>query len=127
MKTIIAQPAPVTHQVPAIDRQRRADRLARATTDQMQTALAFLSMIDPEAFDIAFTAVPSPVTEAGEDDQAEPLCTTCRAPVAIFPDLGPQWRHYRGDRAAAGRHEVYDPGHAPEVAWYDLNDMPDDF
>jgi hypothetical protein len=93
----------------------------------MQTALAFLSMLDPDAFDIAFTAVPDSAAETGEDDQAEPLCTTCGTSVAIFPDLGPQWRHYRGDRAATGHHEVYDPGHAPEAAWHDLNDMPDDF
>ena len=101
MQTIIAHPVPVTHQVPAADRQLRADRLARATTDQMQTALAFLSMIDPDAFDIAFTAVSQPGTEPGEDDRAEPLCITCGAPAGIFPDLGPQWRHYRGERATA--------------------------
>ena len=38
--------------------RKRADRLARATTDQMEAALALLSMLDPEAFEIAFTAVP---------------------------------------------------------------------
>jgi hypothetical protein len=123
MQTIIAQPAQVVHQVPAGDRQRRTDRLTRADVGQMQSALAFLSMIDPDAFDIAFTAVPEP----DEDGGAEPLCTVCGAPVAIFPDLGPGWRHYRGEGAATGRHEVYDPGHAPEVAWYDPDDMPDDF
>jgi hypothetical protein len=127
MQTIIAQPATVTHLVSALDRQRRIDRLARATADQMQTALAFLSMIDPDAFDIAFTAVPRPAAEDDQADQAEPLCTVCGAPAGIFPDPGPRWQHYRGELAAAGRHQVYDPGHAPEVAWYDLADMPDDF
>jgi hypothetical protein len=33
--------------------RRRVDRLAKAATDQMQAALAFLSMIDSEAFEIA--------------------------------------------------------------------------
>jgi hypothetical protein len=127
MPTIITQPVQVAHQIAAIDRRRRTDRLARATVDQMQTALAFLGMIDPEAFDIAFTAVPGPVAEGGEDDGAEPLCGACGAPVAIFPDLGPEWQHYRGDLAATGCHQVYDPGHAPEVAWYDLDDMTGDF
>jgi hypothetical protein len=94
MQTIIAQSAPVVHQVPVIDRQRRTDLLARASAEQMQTALAFLSMIDPEAFDIAFSAVPGPAAETGEDDQAEPLCTVCGAPVAIFTELGVlDWRH----------------------------------
>ena len=37
-------------------RQRR-DRLAKASVQDMESALAFLSMIDPEAFEIAFTAV----------------------------------------------------------------------
>jgi hypothetical protein len=124
MQTIITHAAQVVHQVPAEDRQRRTDRLARADVGQMETALAFLSMIDPDAFDIAFTAVPHP---ADEDGEAEPLCTACGAPAGIFPDLGPGWQHYRGDGAATGRHEVYEPGHGPEVAWYDPDDMPDDF
>jgi hypothetical protein len=126
MQTIITQPAQVVHQVPAQDRQRRTDRLARATVGQLETALAFLSMIDPDAFDIAFTAVPDPA-EPDEDTEAEPLCTACGAPAGIFPDLGPGWQHYRGDDTATGRHQVYEPGHAPEVAWYDPDDMPDDF
>jgi hypothetical protein len=33
--------------------RKRADRLAKATTDQMQAALAYLSMIDSEALEIA--------------------------------------------------------------------------
>jgi hypothetical protein len=126
MHTIIAHPAQVVHQVPGTDRERRTDRLARATADQMETALRFLTMIDPEAFDIAFTAVPTP-GPADEDDEAEPLCRTCGAPAGIFPDHGPGWQHYRGDRAAAGHHQTYDPGHAPRVAWYAPDDTPEDF
>jgi hypothetical protein len=83
--------------VTAGDRRRRADRLARATAGQLQAALAFLSIIDPEAFDIAFTAVPGPDAGQEEDPEAEPLCAACGAPVAIFPDLGAGWRHHRGD------------------------------
>jgi hypothetical protein len=36
--------------------RRRTDRLNRATVQEMQAALAFLSMIDPGAFEIAFQA-----------------------------------------------------------------------
>ena len=43
---------------------KRADRLARDTTNQMEAALALLSMLDPEAFEIAFAAVPLPPTTA---------------------------------------------------------------
>jgi hypothetical protein len=64
-------------------------------------------------FDVAFTAVPRPDAGQEEDPEAEPLCAACGAPVAIFPDLGAGWRHYRGDLAITGRHEAYDPGHAP--------------
>jgi hypothetical protein len=81
-------------------------------------------------FDVAFTAVPRPDAGQEEDPEAEPLCAACGAPVAIFPDLGAGWRH-RGDLAITGRHEAYDPGHdpghAPEVAWYEPDDMPEDF
>ena len=63
MSTIITQPAQEAHPDRDAAARRRADRLAKATTDQMQAALAYLSMIDPEAFEIAFTAVaPAPPT-----------------------------------------------------------------
>ncbi|MGH3253521.1 MAG: hypothetical protein ACRDOI_45925 [Trebonia sp.] len=126
MQLIITQPAPVAHANTDAAARLRADRLAKATVAQMQGALAFLSMIDPEAFDIAFTGVSCAAAEAGQDPEAEPLCRTCAAPVAIFPELSPEWQHYCGERAVTGRHQVYDPGHTPLVAWYDLNDMPDD-
>lgn len=44
-----------------------ADRLAKATPEQIQTALAYVSVIDPEAFEIAFTAVTAARDEAPED------------------------------------------------------------
>lgn len=99
----------------------------RATIEQLHQALAFLLAIDPEAFDIAFTGIADAATEPDEDERAESLCSRCGAPVAIFPDFGPDWLHYRGDPAVTGNHEPYDPGHAPQVAWFDLNDMSDEF
>ena len=58
MSTIM--PFPVREAHPDLDAEarKRTDRLNRATTQEMQTALAFLSMIDPGAFEIAFQAVP---------------------------------------------------------------------
>jgi hypothetical protein len=41
MHAIIAQPGPDMHPDPDAAAQQRADRLARATTEQMETALAF--------------------------------------------------------------------------------------
>jgi hypothetical protein len=82
-----------------------------ASYDQIESALAYLSMIDPEAFEIALTVVtPSPADES-EDDEAILLCRTCGAPVAIFPELVLNWRHFRGDATASGVHQTYDPGH----------------
>src|SRR5580692_11074828 len=118
MSTIIAHPAPEAH--PDLDAaaRKRADRLAKATTDQIQAALAYLSIIDPEAFEIAFTAVASSAADDPEDDEPIPLCATCGAPVGIFPNLSLTWRHFRGDTTTSGYHHTYDPGHDPEVAWY---------
>ena len=124
MSTIITQPAREAH--PDLDAaaRKRADRLAKATTDQLQAALAYLSMIDPEAFEIAFTAI-APADDP-EDDEPVPLCGTCGAPVGIFPELTLNWRHYRGDAVAWGAHQTYDPGHTPEVVWHLPDEDPEE-
>jgi hypothetical protein len=83
----------------------------------MQAALAFLSMIDPEAFEIAMTAT-AQAADDPEDEEPISLCATCGAPIGIFPDITLNWRHYRGSSAASGARETYDPGHATEPAWY---------
>jgi hypothetical protein len=132
MSTIITQASREAH--PDLDAaaRHRADRLAKATNDQIQAALAYLSMIDPEAFEIALTAVaPAAPDEAApdeaEDEEPIPLCATCDAPVGIFPELVLNWRHFRGDANASGRHHTYDRGHSPEVAWYLPDEDPADF
>jgi hypothetical protein len=125
MSSIMNHPAREAH--PDLDAaaRKRADRLAKATTDQMQAALAYLSMIDDEAFEIAFTAV-APADDP-EDEDPIPLCATCGAQVGIFPELILNWRHFRGDAVAWGTHQTYDPGHAPEVAWYLPGEAPEEF
>jgi hypothetical protein len=84
-------------------------------------------MIDPEAFEIAFTAVPRTAKDESEDEEPIPLCATCGAPVGIFPELALGWRHYRGDATASGPHRTYDPGHDPEVAWYLPDEAAEEF
>jgi len=74
-------------------------------------------MIDPEAFEIAFTAVTTPDDEVQEDEEPIPVCRRCGGLIAIFPDRGPQWRHFRGADSTSGTQEVYEPGHAAEVTW----------
>jgi hypothetical protein len=112
MQTIIAQPGQHVHPNPDAAARQRRDRLAKATADQMESALAFLSVIDPEAFEIAFTAV-TPAADQPEDAEAIPLCRQCGTLVAISPDRSLHWQHFRGD----GTQETYDPGHAAEVTW----------
>jgi hypothetical protein len=126
MSPIIAQPAREAH--PRLDAaaRHRADRLAKATTDQIQAAPAYLSMIDPEAFEIALTAV-APARADDHEDEPIPLCATCGAPVGIFPELTLSWRHFRGDITTSGPHHTYDPGHDPKVAWYLPDETPEDF
>ena len=116
MQAIIAQPGRHAHPNPDAAARQRRDRLAKATVDQMESALAFLSIIDPEAFEIAFTAV-TPGADQSEDAEPVPLCRRCGALVAIFPDHGLDWQHFRGDGTTSGTQEIYDPGHAAEVNW----------
>ena len=127
MQTIIAQPGQDAHQNPDPAARHRADRLAKASADQMEAALAYLSMIDPEAFEIAFTAVTPAADEIPEDDEAVPLCRQCGGLVGIFLSRGLQWQHFRGDGITSGTQQIYDPGHAAEVAWISPDEDPEEF
>ena len=105
--------------------RKRADALARATAGQMEAALALLSMLDPEAFEIAFTAVPV-ASDDGDDDEPIPVCRECGGLVGIFPDHGLRWQHFRGDDITSGAQQIYDPGHDPAVTWILPSEDPDD-
>jgi hypothetical protein len=104
--------------------RKRADSLARAAADQMEAALALLSMLDPEAFEIAFTAVPTAFA-VDSDDEPIPVCHECGGLVGIFPDNGPRWQHFRGDDSTSGAQQLYEPGHAPGVTWILPDEDPD--
>jgi hypothetical protein len=126
MPTIIAPSGNDAHANPDQAARHRADRLAKATPEQIETALAYLSMIDPEAFEIAFTAVTTADDETPEDEQPIPLCRRCGAMIGIFPDHGLQWRHFRGDGATSGAQEIYEPGHAAQVTWILADEGPEE-
>jgi hypothetical protein len=49
-------------------------------------------------------------------EEPAPVCGRCGADVGIFLKFGSAWKHYR-EGAALGQAEIFDPGHAPEVAW----------
>jgi hypothetical protein len=126
MSTIIAQSGPQAHPNPDASARQRRDRLARATAEEMESALAFLSMIDPQAFEIAFTAATPPAGEIPEDEEPVPVCRECGAPVGIFLADGLLWEHFRGDGITSGAQEIYDPGHPAEVTWLLAGEVPDD-
>jgi len=126
MQTIITQPGHDAHPNPDQAARQRADRLAKATPGQTEKALAYLSMIDPEAFEIAFTAVTTAGDEAPDEEEPVPVCRRCGAMVAIFPDRGLRWRHFRGTASTSGTQQVYDPGHAAEVTWILADEGPEE-
>jgi hypothetical protein len=127
MHTIIAQSGQDAHPDPDAAARQCADRLASATAGQMEAALAYLSMIDPEAFEIALTAAAPDDGDIHEDDEAAPVCRRCGGLAGIFLSRGLQWQHFRGDGITSGAQEIYDPGHAAEVAWILPDEDPDEF
>ncbi len=102
MSPIITQPGVPAHAHPDEAARKRQDRLARATAEQADAALAYLSAIDPLMFEIAMDAADlitgaASRDEAAGDDKAIPVCHRCGGQAGIFPDRGPDWQHFRGD------------------------------
>ena len=125
MKAIITQPGLPAHVHPDDAARQRRDRLARASSEQMERARAFLSVIDPIAFGLAMTAVPKTADEPPEDDPI-PLCRQCGALAGIFLDRSPRWQHYTGGDSTSATQEIYDPGHPVELAWILPDEDPAD-
>jgi len=125
MSSMMTQSGPNVHADLDASARKRADRLARATVGQMEAALALLSMLDPEAFEIAFTAVAPAASDDG-DDEPIAVCRQCGGLVGIFPDRGLRWQHFHGDGITSATPQVYEPGHAPEVTWILPDEDPDD-
>ena len=126
MQPIITQPGHDAHLNPDQAARQRADRLAKASPGQIEKALAYLSAIDPEAFEIAFTAVTTVGDETLEGEEPIPVCRRCGSLIAIFPDRGLRWRHFRGADSTSGVQEVYDPGHAAQVTWILADEGPEE-
>jgi hypothetical protein len=127
MSTIFPLPAREAHPDLDAEARKRADRLNRATAQEMQAALAFLSMIDPVAFEIAFQAVPTSQDALPDAGDPEPLCRRCGSPAALFPDQGMTWHHYRAAASAPGEPQIIDKDHEPHVGWYLPDEVPGDF
>jgi hypothetical protein len=127
MSPIIALPIREAHPDLDAEARSRTDRLNRATAQEMQAALAFLSMIDPEAFEIAFQAVPADRDALDELEDPEPVCGRCGGPVALFANQGMTWHHYQAPLGVPSEPEIIETGHEPRVEWYLPEEIPDDF
>ncbi len=96
---------------------------ARAVLDGYRTALATAPLSQPPGREWMFrlsdalASVLDALDDQDQPDDDEPYCYTCGSPVGIFQDHGPDWHPYRGHGTAASPVELYDAGHAPEVAW----------
>jgi hypothetical protein len=91
----------------------RIERLGEFSPQQLTEGMIFLSDYAPEVFDAVLDAV-EPCVRDGSDEPA-PFCDRCGADIGIFLKFGRDWRHYRG--ATLSEVELFDPGHAPVVAW----------
>jgi hypothetical protein len=80
----------------------------------------FTAVMDYMDFSDALAADADPASpgpdDRGYDKEPVPVCGRCGADIGIFVKFGLEWRHYR-DGFALGQAEIFDPGHAPEVAW----------
>jgi hypothetical protein len=118
MSTIFTHPAREAH--PDLDAaaRHRADRLAKASNDQIQAALAYLSMIHRRR--------PGP-RRRPRRRRPHPALRYLRRPGRDLPRVHPQLAPLPRRRRRLGTHQTYDPGHAPEVAWYLPDEDPELF
>jgi hypothetical protein len=117
MRSIIAEDAQSALPIPAISPHPRLDRVAAATFEQLSTALIFLSVFEPDAFDHSMDVAQSDDDNPGATGEAEPVCAVCNGKIGIFIERGLAWRHYTGDGTTVGQQHIYDPGHTPVVTW----------
>jgi hypothetical protein len=90
MSPIITQPVAPAHVHPDEAARGRRDRLARATAEQAEAALTYLSMIDPLMFGMAMDAADltvglAPGAGGPEDEEPVPVCRQCGALAGDLP------------------------------------------
>ena len=93
------------------------DAAAAGLRDQLAEALERIDVLDrlrPTCGPACSDCVGEPEDQA---DESEPYCVTCGSLVGIFQGHGSSWHHWRGEGTTASPVELYDAGHAPEVAW----------
>jgi len=88
----------------------------------------FIAVMDYMDFSDALAADADPTSpgpvDRGYDEAPAPVCGRCGADIGIFIKFGLEWRHYR-EGTALGQAEIFDPGHAAELAWRRPGSAPD--
>jgi hypothetical protein len=137
MTTSLSNHAPSPRPVDALEENPHDEgnpyeaRLRGLSHQQLADRLKWLSWYQPGVFtavmdyvgfceDLAAdTDLTNPIPVPDDVNYAEtpaPVCARCGSDIGIFIKFGLDWRHYRDD-AALGKAEIFDPGHAPELAW----------
>jgi hypothetical protein len=76
--------------------------------------------------------MPESIVVVGGGATSPTLATPSRSaaaaagPVALFPDQGMTWHHYRGTADTSGDHEIVDPSYEPKVEWHLPDEIPTD-
>jgi hypothetical protein len=122
--TPVSLPAPVAvtmapvSGIPALWQQDRISRLTALGPEDAAVALLWLAMNFPAVCDAMLDKVEyDAIDDPDPGREPEPFCAECGADIGIFLRFGLGWRHYRGDGSIIGQIELFDPGHAPVVAW----------
>jgi hypothetical protein len=135
MTTSLSNPSPSARPVDGFDEDPYDEdhpdeaRLRGLTHQQLGDRLTWLAWYQPGIFNAvmdymefsdALAADADPTSPRPDDRGCEkeraPVCGRCGADIGIFVKFGLDWRHYR-EGAALGQAEIFDPGHAPELAW----------
>lgn len=111
--------------LPDLNLTERLELLGVMDEGDMRASLAWLAGAYPHMFDYALVRdreltgrLTTRLAEDEDDDldDLEPYCFQCGSGVGIFYGHGDAWLHWRGEGTPASPVEIYDAGHAPEVA-----------
>jgi hypothetical protein len=102
----------------------RAARLELLDPEQLTLAFEFLIGYQPEAFDAALEAAePDSEGAPAPEEEMEPFCRDCLAPVGLFLAHGLEYWHYRRATATVGPRS-YKADHPLVLGWRYLADAP---
>ena len=118
MDLIISQPAAVSIDLTDWHHRDRIARIGALIPEDATAGLIWLALNFPATCDAMLDKIEwDDIDDPDPGREPEPYCALCGADIGIFLRYGPDWRHYRGDGSTAGQIELFEPGHAPVIAW----------